>query len=211
MSAQKILTDKLLHIGFKHLCSKCIGTITQIWLTDEYELKKYFEKIKFSDENKSPMFQSAPTNIPTEAVSEVKQPESAPATTKPVPKVKKERVKSEAALERERKKAEKDMMMKQYQYYVRLPSDKDNYKARVKIYNPTKKRDEFVYFGNKEQVDYITTNDELIKNRYLNRTSKMKKKDGRMSKDDITSNVYWSRRLLYASGEEIHRPMPEVQ
>ncbi|HMG84035.1 MAG TPA: hypothetical protein VK559_13430 [Ferruginibacter sp.] len=60
-----------------------------------------------------------------------------------------------------------------------------------------------VKFGLKGMEDYTQHYDEKRRANYLSRSAGIKDKTGRPTKDDPFSANYWSRRVLWGSGEEL--------
>jgi hypothetical protein len=59
-----------------------------------------------------------------------------------------------------------------------------------------------VKFGLRGMEDYTSHYDEKRRENYLSRSAGIKDKTGRATKDDPFSANYWSRRILWNSGEE---------
>jgi hypothetical protein len=63
-----------------------------------------------------------------------------------------------------------------------------------------------VKFGLRGMEDYTFHFDEKRRDNYLSRSAGIKNKRGQLTKDDPFSSNYWSRRILWKSGEGLLKP-----
>lgn len=61
-----------------------------------------------------------------------------------------------------------------------------------------------VHFGHVDYQDYTQHGDEQRRHNYLRRSAGIRDGSGQPTKDDPMSPNYWSRRILWASGEPFY-------
>jgi hypothetical protein len=81
-------------------------------------------------------------------------------------------------------------------YNKPVVTNRGRYKFVVKVHDKNG-NDKLVYFGHRDYEDFTQHRDIERRRRYLARASCIHTKDGRLTKDDITSANYWSMRYLW--------------
>lgn len=94
-----------------------------------------------------------------------------------------------------------------YPWYTPMTSDNPRKKRMVRIYNPQTRRDELIYFGAVGYPDFLSDPDPKRRKAYLARSAGIRER-GILSMDDYKSPNFWSRRILWKSGEPIRVALP---
>jgi len=82
----------------------------------------------------------------------------------------------------------------------RIRERSNRYKMEVLVWDPQEGY-VLVRFGDKDYQDYTQHGDDIRRQNYLTRSAGIRDGSGRLTKDNPMSANYWSRRVLWASGE----------
>jgi len=82
-----------------------------------------------------------------------------------------------------------------------LPATDKKHKWQVAVFNPETGRLVTVRFGAVGYADFTQHRDPERRRRYLLRSAGIRDRSGRLTKDNPLSPNYWSRRVLWESGE----------
>jgi len=77
--------------------------------------------------------------------------------------------------------------------YKPFPSKAKNKKLSVFVMKDNKKK--LIHFGDSRYKDFRQHGDEKKRKAYLARSSKIKNKEGKLTKDDKNSSNFWARTL----------------
>jgi len=88
------------------------------------------------------------------------------------------------------------------------PTTVGRYKMKVRVWDWEEKKDKIVYFGHRDYEDFTQHGDLKRRRSYLRRSAGIRNWRGQLTKDDPRSANYWSRRVLWASGERERRASP---
>ena len=81
--------------------------------------------------------------------------------------------------------------------FVIEPSVSPNHRYQIDVYGKV------INFGSPTMDNFLMHKDEQRRRSYLNRSKGIKRKDGKITRNYVFSPNYWSRRVLWASGEPL--------
>ena len=87
------------------------------------------------------------------------------------------------------------------EYYQPVPSTRANKKYMVKVWDPYDMKSKTIHFGHPDYEDYRQHQDCERRRHYLTRSAGITRQDGEPTIDDPLSPNFWSRRVLWSSGE----------
>ena len=77
------------------------------------------------------------------------------------------------------------------------PSSSPNHRYQIDVYGKT------IRFGSPTMDNFLIHNDQDRRRSYLNRSKGIKTKNGKITRNYVLSPNYWSRRVLWLSGEPL--------